>query len=121
MKSKRITMYVCEKCGWEYRNKEDCVEHEKTHNPMPELENLDIVVFSDGQYGIYVDGIIMYQGKGNKSQYDWVNDTGKDIQKIFRVHHPNHTDRSVASEYIACVCANSTAFNENIVWERKGK
>ena len=31
MKSKRITMYVCEKCGWEYRNKEDCAEHEKIH------------------------------------------------------------------------------------------
>lgn len=120
MKSKRITMYVCEECGLEYRNKEDCAEHEKTHNPnpMPELENLDILIFSNGKYGFYVDGNIIYTQDGNDSGYDYSENVKDRIIKIFRIY--NYSNKKCVNLVLIRDCVRGM-YKENIVWERKGK
>lgn len=118
MKSKRITMYVCEKCNKEFRNKKDCVKCEKSHNPMPELENQDILIFSNGKYGFYVDGNIIYTQDGNDSGWDYSEEVKNRILKIFRIY--NHVHRKCVKLALIRDCI-SGMYEENIVWERKDK
>lgn len=118
MKSKRITMYVCEECGLVYGSKKACIEHEKTHNPMPELENQDILVFGDGNYGFYVDGNIIYTQDGIDSGWDYSENVKDRIIKIFRIY--NYEDRKCVSLALVQDCV-SGKYEEDIVWERKDK
>ena len=118
MKSKRITMYVCEKCNKEFRSKEDCMEHEKSHNPMPELENQDILIFSNGKYGFYVDGNIIYAQDGNHSGWDYSEEVKDNIVKIIRNY--NCCGRKFFSlAFIKRYAAGE--YSEDIAWERKDK
>jgi len=111
-------MYVCEKCGWEYRNKEDCTKHENTHNPMPELENQDILIFNNGKYGFYVDGNIIYTHEGDHSGWDYSEDVKDRIIKIFRIY--SYLDRKCVNLALIQDCLNGK-YETDIVWERKDK
>ena len=96
------------------------MEHEKSHNPMPELENLDILIFDDASFGVYSNGIIMYMGDEEFPGFDFINPRTDRIKKIFRVFH--HSGRKIAGIAIARNCKNMhVGYVKNIVWERKGK